>query len=198
MTTFSKLMILSVACAACGNVTSSPPAMPWLRGFTADAVADTETAAASERLAELVGAPDEPGYGALQITTGSQTVLASYRQGLAVVDRDGHLVARAPGFDAAGSSDDLVALAAGDAGGEPVIALAVTRGGHRTSVTSIVLYRVADGRLEELFSGAVEERDGETITTGTLAFVPSGVMYRPPGAETARYIRLRSPSASPG
>jgi hypothetical protein len=66
-----------------------------------------------------------------------------------------------------------------------VVALAVSRGGHRESVTSIVVYRVGNGRLEQLFEGAVEETVGTDAFTGTITFVPGGLIYRAPRASSA-------------
>jgi hypothetical protein len=178
-----KLLVLALA--ACGGTSTPNSAVPWLRGFTATAtaVSDNATSAASS---------DEADYGGLQVTAdvaptdGTETVLASYRRGVRVVDRSGKLLARVPGFDPTGSADDLVALSVGDAGiGIPVIALAVTRGGHRESVTSIVLYRVGSSRLDLLFEGPVEETDGTDTFTGTITFVPGGLQYRAPRATSA-------------
>lgn len=178
--------LLVLALAACGNTATPAASVPWLRGFAATATSDDEIPAVSERLG------DDSGYGGLQVTAdvapgdGVETVLASYGQGVAVVDRTGKLLARAPGFETVGSADDLVALSVGDAGiGTPVIALAVSRGGHRESVTSIVLYAVGGGRLEQLFEGPVEETDGIDTFTGVISFVPGGLLYRAPRTEAA-------------
>jgi hypothetical protein len=175
--------------AACGEPAATTPAMPWLQGFQASATSEVETAAVGEQLVGLVGVAEDDGYGGLQVVAdvapaeGPETVLASYHQGVAVVGHDGRLLAKAPGFEAMGSRDDLVALAAGDAQlGAPVIAVAVERGGHRESATSIILYRVRGARLEPVFEGAIEEHeDGETWT-GSIAFGPHGLVYRAPRA----------------
>src|ERR1043165_9702810 len=102
-----------VLCAACDNLSSPPPvSMPWLHGFNAVAAADTPTTQASRRIATLLEAGDEDDYGSLELHADlagdarTETVLASYRLGVAIVDPTGRPVARAPGFDASGSADD--------------------------------------------------------------------------------------------
>jgi hypothetical protein len=182
-----KKLLLLALCAGCGGTSAPNPAVPWLHGFAATASSDSENSAVSDRLGGLVGSRDDAGYGGLQVTAdvapseGAETVLASYHQGIGVLDHAGKLLAHAPGFEPTGSADDLVALSVGDAGiGIPVIALAVSRGGHRESVTSIVLYRVGGGRLEQLFEGPVEEADGPDAFPGTITFVPGGLIYRAP------------------
>src|SRR5687767_704090 len=89
-------------------------ALPWLQGFFAPAGA-TETASqeAVEELAEW-RQPDAECigtlYGGLSLTAdvaageGDERVLASYTQGLVVLDRENHLIAQAPGFRCEGSA----------------------------------------------------------------------------------------------
>ncbi|HUJ58248.1 MAG TPA: hypothetical protein VLX92_07140 [Kofleriaceae bacterium] len=178
-------ILLLAACTA----PPAPPSLPWVSGFTTTASGDTESLPAAQRLAAVTGTRDEAGYGAIAVSTGSGAILASYHDGVAVLDSNDRLVARAPGFDVEGSADDLVALATGDAKLDaPVIVLAVTRGGHRVSTTSIVVYQVgADEQLDQLFAGAIEERDGDQTRSGSLAFFPHGLMYRPPGGGFQRW-----------
>lgn len=177
--------LLVVALVACGGTSTPNSAVPWLRGFSAEAMATSDDATSAV-------SSDEPDYGGLRVTAdvapagGTETVTASYRQGIGVADHTGKLLARAPGFDPAGSADDLVALSVGDAAiGIPVIVVAVTRGGHRESVTSIVLYRVGSSRLEQLFGAPVEETDGIDTFTGSITFVPGGLLYRAPRTTSA-------------
>ena len=93
------------------------------------------------------------------------------------------MIASAPGFVETGSADDLEALATGDAKlGFPVIALAVTMGGHRVSTTSLVLYAASGERqLDQLFSAPIEARDGDERFIGSIVFVPGYLLYRAPG-----------------
>lgn len=187
-------------CAACGSPATTNGTMPWLHDFAASATSNDETLAASDRLARFVESREDVDNGALQVTAdvaatdGLETVLASYHQGVAVVDRTGTLVARVPGFEPGGSADDLVALSVGDAGiGTPVIALAVNRGGHRESVTSMILYRVDRGQLEPLFDMPIEVHDGADTFTGTITFVPGGLIYRAPRASGVTVWILDTP-----
>jgi hypothetical protein len=165
-------------------------ALPWLQGFFAPTGA-TETASqdAVEELAEW-RQPDAACigtlYGGLSLTAdvaageGEERVLASYTQGLVVLDRENHLIAQAPGFPCEGSADELVALAAGDGGvGTPIVALAATSGGHAESATVLTLYRVANsGELQPVFIGEVERHADHTTQTGTVTLIPGGLVYR--------------------
>jgi len=167
-----KKLLLLALCSACGSPATSTPAMPWLRGFSPVATTDNDSDG-WHVVADV--APND----------GLETVLASYDHGISVVGRGGKLLARAPGFQPAGSADDLVALSVGDAGiGSPVIALAVDRGGHRESVTSVALYRVDGGRLQQLAELEVEDRAGSDTYTGDITFVPGALIYRAPRAPT--------------
>jgi hypothetical protein len=162
--------------------------MPWLYNFEIDDADDAELDSVSSRIEQLAGIPSHDGYGGLEITAeisrgrGPETVLASFQQGLLVVDRAGQVVARARGFKSEGSADDLVALAVGDGQlDEPMIALAVTTGGHRDSVTSIVLYQLGEnGRLVQVFAKPIVDRDGDQTFEGAIVFAPRALRYRSP------------------
>lgn len=186
-------------------------ALPWLSGFDATAVADRPSPEVTDALAawhEIDPACVDAVYGGLELDAdlapapGTETVLASFSQGVAVLDRDGRLVARAPGFACAGSADELVAVAAGDAWiGHPVIALAATTGGHAESLTWLSLYRVAGGELVPVFTGVVEEHDGRRTRTGAVLVAPGGLIYQAPAGDTSvwsydpargRYVELAS------
>lgn len=171
-------------------------AMPWLAGFDATAVADRPSPEVGETLAAwsaLDPACVDTAYGGLTLDAdvapapGTETVLASFSQGIAVLDQGGRLVARAPGVACAGSADELIAIAAGDAWiGTPVIALAATTGGHAESVTWITLYRVGDaGQLVPAFTGAVEEHARHATRTGAVLVVPGALIYQEPSGATS-------------
>ena len=184
-------------------------AMPWLHNFAATAVAGIATPGVVERMAQW-RAPDASciaaAYEGLAITAdvagtrGAEEVLASYTQGVLVLDAGGRLLASAAAPACQGSADDIEALAAGDAQIDgPVIALAVTSGGHRVSSTWLVLYRVLGGVVEPVWSGAVEEHDGERTRSGEVTLLPGALVYRTPSgnqtlwtysAEHARYTEL--------
>jgi hypothetical protein len=168
-------------------------ALPWLQGFQPQTVADHPSAAVAQELSEY-RPPDEDcvasAYGGLAIDTGKGRVLASFSQGVFVLDESRHLVAQAPGFSCNGSADELVALAQGDAWvGTPLVALAATTGGHAESATWLSLYRVGEGgTLEPVFTGTVERHEGRRTTTGVVTIVPGGLIYRAPEGGTSVWI----------
>lgn len=165
-------------------------ALPWLQGFTPEAVADHPSRAVSAELDQWQQ-PDEDcvdsAYGGLSIDLRGMRVLASYSQGVFVLDADRHVVAQASGFDCNGSSDELVALAQGNAWiGTPLVVLAATSGGHAESVTWLTLYRIGGaGKLEPVFSGAVERHGDRQTSTGVVTIVPGGLIYRAPGGASS-------------
>jgi hypothetical protein len=167
--------------------------MPWLQGFSPVAAGDVASPSVTQRISDLLHVAAEADYGGIELRadlTGdgmSETVLASYPLGLVVVDPEGRVLARAPGFPAAGSADELVSLAVGDGQlGAPVIVLAVQTGGHHESTISLAIYRLENGKtLKRLFMGPIEEHHGTETVTGRLTFLPSALAYRAPGARSA-------------
>ena len=142
--------------------------LPWLQGFDPAAVTD-----------------DGSGYGTLELVTADQRVVASFDDGIQVLDRDDQVIARAPGFTPQGSADEVVALATGDVWiGKPVIALAATSGGHNESTTWLTLYRVERGALAPVWSGEVEHHEGHVTRTGVVLVYPGGLLYRSPDGDT--------------
>ncbi|HEX7841492.1 MAG TPA: hypothetical protein VF469_28665 [Kofleriaceae bacterium] len=183
--------------------------LPWLHNFAVTA----ETAEArSDVVARMARwrEPDEScsaaAYGGLAITAdvakvrGPQLVMASFTQGVLVLDADGRLIASATALACQGSADEIDGIAAGDAHiDRPVIALAVTTGGHRTSSTWLVLYGVTGGVIAPLFTGRVEDHDGERTRAGVVVLLPGALLYRAPSgtqtmwvynAEQQRYVEL--------
>ena len=182
-----KELVLA-ALGACG---APVPAMPWLHGFAATA----STTAATRDAAEQLGGEPDP-YGALVLEAdvapdaGDETILASRAQGLVVLNANGDVLGRAPGFDPVGSADDTLALAVGDAGiGQAVIALAIELGGHRLGETHLVLYRVGDNAMHALFDAVGATRDGDAVRTGDVIMFPAGLVYHPPdGGDTSLWL----------
>jgi hypothetical protein len=144
-------------------------------------------------------------YGGLEIAAnvgagGTQIVLASFTQGVLVLDAEDELIASATAPACQGSADEIDAIAAGDAHiDQPVIALAVTVGGHREASTWLVLYRVVGGVIAPAFAGVVEERVGDRRRTGEVTLLPGALLYRAPSgtqrlwvysAERQRYVEL--------
>src|SRR5688500_1430046 len=99
-------------------------AMPWLQGFFAPQ-GETEQGSRDvlAELAEWTKPAEEcvaSAYGGLSLRAdvseveGEEQILASYTQGVFVLDRDRHLLAQSQPWECEGSSDELVGLAAGD------------------------------------------------------------------------------------
>lgn len=183
--------------------------LPWLRNFAASAEAAEAKSGVVTRMAKWRD-PDPScsasAYGGLEITAdvagapSDEKVLASFTQGVLVLDAQGELLASATAPACQGSADELEAIAAGDAHiDRPVIALAVTVGGHREASTWLVLYRVVGGVVAPAFAGVVEERVGDQRRIGEVTLLPGALLYRAPSgtqrlwvysAERQRYVEL--------
>lgn len=173
-------------------VAPAHPSLPWLSNFEVVAVATSDDPAA--RLPDdTLGAPDDECSAGARATiglTGSvgdgrHHVAGSYAGGIAVYDAEAHLLAATPGLPCAGSADELEVLAVGKAFGTPTIAAVLTTGGRREAVTWLGLYRVGfGGRLEAVFSGAVEHRDGDRVLRGNVTLLPGALLHREPSGET--------------
>lgn len=113
--------------------------------------------------------------------SGSETILASFAQGVMVYGKEGELIAATPGFPCAGSADEIEVLAAGNAFGVPLIAITATTGGRREQLTWIGLYRIGlHGRLEAVFTGAVEQREDGIVRRGSITILPGALLVRDP------------------
>lgn len=178
---------------------ASVVALPWLQGFEPIAVADHASLDAQRELTEWQDFDEgciASAYGGLRLVAdvapaqGDETLLASFTQGVVVLDQDRHAIARAPGYACRGSADELVAVAAGDAGiGTPLIAIAATSGGHNENLTWLALYRVGDrGELVEMFRGVVERHTKHMTRTGTVVFFEGGLLYRPPSGAPSLWL----------
>ena len=175
-------------------------ALPWLQGFfTPSGATEAASPDVVEQLTEWREADADcvaTMYGGLALradvaeSEGKELVLASYTQGVFVLDRERHLLAQAPPFDCQGSSDELVALAVGDGViGTPLVALAASKGGRNENVTWLTLYRVSNGgELQPVFIGEVERHDGDTTRTGVITLVPGGLIYRDPQGSISIWI----------
>jgi len=184
-------------------------ALPWLQGFfTPEAATEHEVPAVIGELAEWRAAPENcvaDQYGGLVLqadvapNAGRERIVASYSQGVFVFDRHRHVLAQATGFVCQGSSDQLVAIAAGDATvGTPLIALAATTGGRAESTTYLTLYRVSGGgELQPVFVGEVERHANQQTRTGVVTIVPGGLIFVDPAgtvslwtydADLGRYV----------
>jgi hypothetical protein len=189
--------------------TPASPALPWLHNFAATAESGVAMPGTVARMSRWRPADMDCGggaYGGLSIVAdvaeprGTEEVLASYTQGVLVVDAAGRLIASATAPVCRGSADAIEAIAAGDAQiGRPVIAMAMTTGGHRESSTWLVLYQVIGGVVAPVFSAMVEERRDDHSRSGSVTLLPGALMYRAPSGgqtlwtysdEQQRYIEL--------
>ena len=165
------------------------PSLPWVHGFS-------ERAASTGVQAPRAPA-DEPAEGCGVAATrpielvadvapsaGRETIVATYQTGIAVFDREDHLVSELPGYPCQGSADELDALVAGTAYGEPLLAAVATTGGRRETATFVALFRPG-ATLTPLFTAVVETRADEVVKTGGIYLLPDGLLYRRPGGGTA-------------
>lgn len=185
------------------------PAMPWLHNFAAAAESGVAMPGTVARMNRWRPADMDCGgatNGGLSIVAdvaeprGTEEILASYTQGVLVVDAAGRLIASATAPACRGSADAIEAIAAGDAQiGRPVIAMVMTTGGHRESSTWLVLYQVVGGVVAPVFSAMVEERRDDHSRSGDVTLLPGALMYRAPSGnqtlwtysdEQQRYIEL--------
>lgn len=193
------LAIIAVLAAAASELAPSAlPGMPWLHGLYGAAVTELPDDTVAPRMTMWVESDAEcpagfyPGMAIeadVAPSPGNETVLASYTQGVLVLDSEGELLASSPGYTCEGTADDAIALAAGSTFLEPTIALVVTSGGRREQITWLALYRVGfGGRLDPVFTASVEEREDEVVRRGDVAFVPGGLLYRRPGGGWSVWI----------
>ena len=177
---------------------ASHPALPWLHNLSDVEAVDADDRMATVELdeyADLDPSCASFAYPALALradvarVAGTETVLASFSHGTVVKDREGQVIASAPGYPCEGTADELTVLAAGRAFGDPTIVLAVTTGGHREQLTWLGLFRVGyHGRLEAVFAGVVEEREDGVVRTGTITILPGAILHRTPDGDTEFWV----------
>ncbi|MGE0867098.1 MAG: hypothetical protein AB7P03_00950 [Kofleriaceae bacterium] len=182
---------LAIAC----NSPQDPdiPELPWLRGLSDVRLTTTPTSDVVDRMSPWSPADEDcaatryPGLAlAANVTHGpeDEMILASFTQGVAIVDANNRLIARAPGLPCGGSADEIVALAFGRAYLEPTIVVTITSGGHREHATWVTLYRLGfRDRLEPVFTGSIEERADDAVQRGSVTLLPDGLIYRRPGGQ---------------
>src|SRR5262245_58389941 len=178
-------------CSSIAGMASSP--MPWLHGFTTTGISDVLAPGVGDRMQRHVRCDDCVSADGIEVTAnvapgdGDETILASFAQGVVVLDRAGRMIASGPGYDPSGSADELLAIATGDATiGSPVIAIAARRGGRRENAVWLELYRVGrNAKLDRLFANVVEEHEDRFDRPGSVTVVPGGLIYRAPRSKTA-------------
>jgi hypothetical protein len=163
-------------------------ALPWLHGLADVKSTDGGTPGEAAWLDDepLCAAEAQP---PLRLTTGSDTISATYTTGIRVENAEGSETASSPGYPCTGSADALEGLAVASIFGERAIVLTFTSGGHNEQWTWVGVYRVGfAGSIDPLFAGVVEHRIGEDVRTGSVAFVPGALIYRPPGARDTFWV----------
>jgi hypothetical protein len=178
------------------QVTTS--SMPWLRGLSGAVYSDTGRDDVAERMAAWTQPDDScpaAAYPGLELQAdvapapGLETLLASYTQGLVVLGSERQLLAASPGYTCEGSADELAVIGAGYAGFDRTIAVAVTSGGRTESVTWLALFRIGHaGRLDPVFTAAVELRAGDELQRGAVTLIPGGLLYRAPTGGTSVWL----------
>jgi hypothetical protein len=189
---------------ACEIAASPSPesAAPLPHGMSSMVVSETVSAAASRRLEARSGGGvvDEQGCGAgayqaielvadVAPSPGRETILASYAHGVVVLDREGDVVASTTGYRCAGSSDEVEAVAAGDAFGDPTIVVVTRTGGRREFSTVVGLFRIGfGGRLDPVFTATVEEHSGERSRRGAIDLLPGALVHRLPDGRHGFFV----------
>ena len=189
--------IAALGFTAC-QVAQDIPTMPWLHGLSDVVSSDRALDEVGRRMGDRSEHDRDcaPGaYTGIELTAnvapaaGTETIQVSLAHGVVVLDLEDQPIAEAPGYECEGSATELEAVAAGDAFGMPLIAIAATTGGHRVSSTWITLLRVGPDRtIDAVFTGTVEERDGETVRRGGVVMLPNALIYRHPRRQPRVWI----------
>ena len=172
--------------------------VPWLYGMSSFVAADRASKSATQRLHELSTSDPDCAAGAYQAVelvadvaprAGSETILASYANGLVVLDREHRLVASTAGYRCEGSADEIELVAAGNAFGDQTVIVVGKHGGHREYATWVGLFRVGDDkRLDAVFTGIVEEHRGSGTRKGAIYMLPGSLVYQAPGGKPALHV----------
>ena len=171
---------------------AAAPGLPWLHGMydTVSSTGISEQNAEDESMDELSADCGVAASRTIELvadvapSAGRETIIASYRGGISVFDREDHLVAEMPGYRCEGSADELEAIVFGRAYGEPMLAVAATGGGHRESSTWIALFR-AGAKLEPVFTGVVEHRIDDVTKRGAIYLLPGALVHQAPGGTSS-------------
>lgn len=183
------LVLLGVLAGGSGpQARPAHPALPWLFNLTNVKAVDTGdplvTMAMDAEIDPSCAELESPGFALVAnvaAAAGDETILASYAHGVMVFGHEGELIASTPGFPCAGSADEIEVLAAGTAFGVPTIVMVATTGGRREQLTWLGMFRIGrTGRLEAVFTGAVEQREDGIVRRGSVTVLPDALMVRDP------------------
>lgn len=190
-----RSITLAAIVAACTQPVA--PGLPWLRGGTHIASTTEMSASVLERMEPYSTCDECTDYGGFEVVAdvapvaGKEKILASYARGVIVLDTRGRLVARSRGWEASGSTDEVLALAVVDAGrAAPLIAVAVRTGGRREFEVRLELLEVKNHSLAVVFRGVVEEYDDDGEQLGSVTIAPDGIHYFAPRANTTEVLPL--------
>jgi hypothetical protein len=173
--------------------------VPWPHGMTELVTSEQPSPSATQRLHEYLPAVDEDcsagAYHAIELVadvarpSGAETILASYANGMVVLDREGRVLASRNGYRCEGSSDELEGLAVGRAYRDPTIVVIARTGGRRESTTFAALFRLGRGkRLDPVFTGTIELQAGDDVSRGAIYMLPNALVYRLPDGRHAFYV----------
>ncbi len=172
----------------------SHPALPWLFNLQ-DTVATDEPEHELLELPDLALDCDPPADATFRLVAdvapapGREVIRGSYREGIVVTGREGEVLATTPGFPCGGTADAFEVLGGGRAFHQPLIVVAATTGGRREQMTWLGLYRVtSDGRLDAVFTGAVELREDGVVRRGSVTVLPGALLVREPTGQVSFWI----------
>lgn len=189
------LLVAALAMAQLSGVAAADvPSLPWLHGFTGVRIrasadpgtigwfgGEVECPADAQPPLRLVADVSPAG--------GRETIVATLTGGIRVTSAEGVELATSAGYPCQGSIDELDVLAAGSVFGERTIVLAFTSGGRREQQTWIGVYRLGfHGEIDPLFAGVVETWEDGIVRTGSVTFIPGGLIYRPPGHRDSLWV----------
>ncbi len=170
--------------------------LPWLVNFSDVSLTTADDRASSlplDILADVDPSCAGVAYGALALHVdgfpGVSTVVASYAHGVIVTNAEGKTVATAPGYPCFGTADELEVVAVGRSWGTPMIALVLTTGGRRETMTWVGFYRPGrHGQLEATFSGAVEKYEDGVVRRGRITLLPGALIHQDPSGVTVLWV----------
>lgn len=186
----SRTAIASIVALGATVADAPPPgALPWVHGL------------GDVRLGSLVPSAPEPpegcGVGAIQTwvvranvaaAEGTETISASFLDGVTVRDHGGRVLGRLPGSPCEGSADEIVTLAVARLDGAPVVVVATVRGGRSEAATEVAFYRPGPAHvLDAVFVAVVETWDDDIHAEGAIWLRENRLFFQPPAGGTYEF-----------